>query len=344
MSDAGDRCSDLSACLERAIAELGCAGALCAVERGGGVTTFSAGTVTAVEHDRPFYVYSITKSFTAAAVLRLGELEGCLLDRAVVSLLPAAKIPRDVTVRQLLNHTAGLSDYFSRQDYRDAVNAQPESPWPRERLMSIGLEKTPLFAPGAGWAYSNPGYGLLLDLIEKVSGEHFDACIDRLILKPAGLTATRGFLAPDTEGLLLPGEAPGMDGDFRARYHPGWIATGCLISTVRDVVRFYAVLFAGEIVSAASLRAMTRVVDVPFPMPAPVVAAYGLGLMHFRHDPIGASFGHGGGGPGYTTLARHYPQLNGGPLTLSLVLNKSLPQTPFALADALVRAVLAGEG
>ena len=62
--------------------------------------------------------------------------------------------------------------------------------------------------------------------------------------------------------------------------------------------------------------------------------------MHFREHPLGDAYGHGGGGPGYTTYAMHYPDLDGASFTLSLVLNKSLPQTPFDLADKITRFYL----
>ena len=85
---------------------------------------------------------------------------------------------------------------------------------------------------------------------------------------------------------------------------------------------------------------MMKTVNVLKAPPVASIPAYGLGLMHFRNDPLGIAYGHGGGGPGYTTYARHYPELNGSPFTLSLVLNKTLPQTPFDLTDEIVRSYL----
>ncbi len=184
--------------------------------------------------------------------------------------------------------------------------------------------------------YSNTAYSLLKDLIEKLSGLDFYAYLDQAILKPLKLTQTRPFLKPDTNCQLLEGDAPEFPSDFRPLYSPQWIATGCLISTTSDIVKFYHALFAGKIISTDSLKKMTQVVDVPFSLTPPSTAAYGLGLMHSKHDPLGDAYGHGGG-PGYTTYARHYPDLNGSPFTLSFVLNKTLPTTPFTLADNITR-------
>lgn len=327
---------DISDTLSDALETLGCDGALCALHAGGEISTHSAGSVSAEEHDRPFYIYSVSKTFTAAAVLQLCEREGDFLDTVVSRFLPDKRLSSLLTVRHLLNHTGGLSDYSSSDEYRQAVCAHPEAPWNYERIMDVGLRNTPLFEPGSGWAYSNPGYAFLKELIELISGEDYDAFLDEAIVKPLGLSDTRPFLMPDADDQLLPGSDPSIDGDVRKRYSPGWIAPGCLISTVRDVVRFYHALFSGDLLNANSLQCMTTTVDVPVPAPPPRVYAYGLGVMHTRNDPLGAAYGHGGGGPGYTTCARHYPDLCGTAFSLCLVLNKTLPETPFDLADRVV--------
>jgi D-alanyl-D-alanine carboxypeptidase len=326
--------------LKAAIQRLGCKGALVALSDHGDVKTFSAGSITSDDHGRPFYIYSISKTFAAAAILRLCEEQGDFLDVSYCDLMPDAPIPDGITVRQLLNHTGGLSDYFSTGDYQNAVLSHPNEPWPYGKLMATGLRDTPLFPPGEGWSYSNPAYGLLRDLIGEKSGrDHYDYLHDRILSK-LELRATRPFVAPDVDLELLEGEAPGFASDFRSSYHPGWIATGCLISTVGDVARFFDGLFSGKVVSEKSLREMTQTVDVLKTPPETSIPAYGLGLMHSRRDPLGDAYGHGGGGPGYTTYARHYPDLKGRPFTLSLVLNKTLPQTPFDLADDIVRSCL----
>lgn len=331
---------DPTSILENSLGKTGCKGALAAVSENGVVRTFSAGSIGDHDHGRPFYIYSISKTFTAAAILKLCEDHGDFLDDPFHRFIPAAPIPNEISVRQRLNHTGGLSDYFSSGEYQAAVTSHPQEPWRYERLMEIGLKHTPLFPPGQGWSYSNPGYGLLKELIEFLSGMDFYDYLQDAVLSKAELHDTRPFIAPDLNLELLEGEAPGFDGDFRQLYQPGWIVTGCLISTVADVARFYDALFAGKIISQASVRKMMETVDVLKAPPAESIPAYGLGLMHSREDPLGDAYGHGGGGPGYTTYARHYPDLKGAPYTLSLVLNKSLPQTPFDLADEIVRYYL----
>ena len=310
-------------------------GVLCAVSIDGVVQTFSGGSITNEEHDTPFYIYSISKTFTAVATLLLCEQHGNFLDHSVQELLPHYEIPNEVTVKQLLNHTSGLSDYFMQKDYQDAVHNHPTKPWSYEKLMQVGLRKTPLFPAGETFSYSNPGYGMLKEIIELKSGLTFYDYIDRVIIKPLGLTETKPFTKLDLDHELLAGSDPEMDGDFRELYHPDWIATGCVISTVTEITQFYQALFSGKLVTQASLSEMTELIELKFPLPTPRIAAYGLGLMSAINDPSGVNFGHGGGGPGYTTYARHYPDYDGKQITIALVVNASLDRTPFELADEI---------
>jgi len=314
------------------------------VGHGGAISTYSAGKITAQDHARPFYIYSITKTFTATAVLLLFEREGLSLDRTFSSFFPTPPLPAGVTIRQLLNHTGGLSDYFSSADYQTAVREHPDEPWPYDRLMQVGLAGSPLFAPGTGWSYSNPGYALLGELIVHLSGMDSYAYLQQALLDPLHLTDTHPFLKPDHDGQLLEGEEPSMPGDFRKRYSPGWIAPHCLISTVTDVVRFYRALFSGKLLSANSLKQMKETVDVPHPLPVPLQASYGLGVMHARNSPSGDAYGHGGGGPGYTTYAQCHPSLCGAPFSLCFVLNRSLPRTPTEIAEKICQAFVDSQG
>ena len=326
--------------LTQAITELDCPGALCAIINNGKVTTYSTGSITKEQHNKQYYIYSITKTFTATAILLLCEKQGCFLDKTYASFFPNTTIPKDITIRQMLNHTSGLSDYFSEPQYQQAVNNTPDKPWPHEKLMTIGLKKTPLFQAGKGWQYSNPAYSLLKDLIEKLAGSDFYTYLQHTIIKPLNLTQTKPFLKPDTQHKLLQGNTPEFQSDFRPLYSPKWIATGCLISTATDIAKFYNALFSTKIITQNSLNQMTKTVKVPYPFPPPSIPAYGLGLMHTQNDPLANAYGHGGNGPGYTTYAKHYPNLNGSPFTLSLVLNKTLPTTPFSLADNITRLMI----
>ncbi|MGJ8656718.1 MAG: serine hydrolase domain-containing protein [Akkermansiaceae bacterium] len=310
-------------------------GILCAINIDGVIQTFSAGDIPSNDHQRPFYIYSISKTFTAVAMMRLCEKLGCFLDQSVLGILPHYQIPKEITTRQLLNHTSGLSDYFSQKEYQEAVHSTPENPWSYKKLMAVGLRDTPLFPAGESWSYSNPGYGMLKEIISIKSGMSYEEYIDLNIIKPLGLKSTRAFTTLDTEHQLLPGIDPNMSEDFRDRYDPGWIATGCFISTVEEITKFYHALFTEKLTSSDSLNQMTQLVELNFPLPEPKKAAYGLGLMSANNDPQGRNYGHGGGGPGYTTYARHYPNHQSKQISIALVINATLSMTPFDLTDEI---------
>jgi len=323
--------------LKKSLNEIGCRGILLGVSENGHIETYSAGSIPEEDHNRPYYIYSISKSFTAVAIMKLCEEQGDFLDQPFFSFFPDAKIPHTITVRQMLNHTSGLSDYFSSAEYKTALKESPDEPWSYEKLMNFGIKNTPLFEAGNGWSYSNPGYALLKELVEKKSGMDSYEYVNKIIIDKIQLKNTRPFLEVDRNSELLEGEDDSFEGDFRLQYQPGWIATSCYISTVSDVARFYDALFGGKLLSAESVAEMIKTVGVLASPPAESIPTYGLGLMHHKNSPLGDGYGHGGGGPGYSTYAVHYPDLNGSSFTVSLVLNKNLPQFPFGLPDEIVR-------
>jgi len=321
--------------LQEHLPTLGSKGGLLAVSENGKIRTFSAGSISATDHNRLYYIYSISKTFTATAIMELCEEQGDFLDERFSKYFPETTIPHNITVRQLLNHTSGLSDYFNSKIYQQALKENPTTPWSYKKLMEVGLANTPMFEPEEGWAYSNPAYGLLKELIESKSGMGYYDYITQRIIKKCHLSHTKPFLKPDYHLELLEGEDDSFIGDFRPQYQPEWIATGCLISTVSDVAKFYDALFGGLIISQESLSEMKKTVSIVPNPPKESIPSYGLGLMHFKNSPLGDSYGHGGGGPGYTTYATHFPDLEGNRVTISLVLNNSLPQTPFDLVNSI---------
>lgn len=202
--------------------------------------------------------------------------------------------------------------------------------------MQVGLRDTPVYPVGEGWLYSNPGYAILKELIEDLSGEDYYTFIQKEIIDPLGLNETKPFDRLNHGVELLAGVDPAMHEDFRYTYHPDWISTGSFISTVSDISKFYQSLFSGQLVGVKSLRKMKELVVVPYPFSPPRKPMYGLGLMSFDNDPHGGNYGHGGGGPGYSNYAKHLPDVNGHQVTVVSVVNASLPQTPFQIANCIL--------
>ncbi len=239
------------------------------------------------------------------------------LDDRLVRWFPHIAGADRISIRQLLNHTAGIPDYGGMSAYHDSVRATPSSPWSFERFAVETFDQGLRFEPGEGWAYSNPGYMLVKRIVEEVSGESFRCLVVERIAKPLGLRRT--FVAESLQDLasLTPGMSrvlspDGGPRDVRQHYHPAWVSHGVIASTSSELVRFLDRLFSGRLLSADSLDQMTALVAVSVdPPPQGGRPSYGLGLMGDPASSLGLLLGHNGGGPCYGASAFHATALNG---------------------------------
>jgi D-alanyl-D-alanine carboxypeptidase len=277
--------------------------------------------------DEPtFLAYSLTKTFTASLVLKLRD-EGKLgLDDPLANWFPRIDQAARISLRQLLNHTAGIPDYGGISAYHVSVRSSPSLPWSFERFGAETFGKGLLFAPGQGWAYSNPGYMLVKRIAEAVTQVPYRVLVSERIARPLGLRRT--FVPESIESLasLAPGTSSRLASDgspreVRAHYHPGWVSHGVVASTSSEVVRFLDGLFHGEFLSRESLNQMLELVPVVTASSTsssaqdsplrPGKPGYGLGLMGDAASPWGLTVGHNGGGPCYSASAFHAFDLNG---------------------------------
>lgn len=262
-------------------------------------------------------VYSITKTFLAAVVLTLCDEGRMDLDDRLARWFPNIARAGQISVRHLLNHTAGIPDYGGMSAYHDSVRASPSMPWSFERFAAETFDKGLRFEPGHGWEYSNPGYMLVKRVAEDVGGSSLRHLIEQRIAKPLGLSST--FVAESVDDLasLAPGSScqlspEGTPRDVRQHYHPGWVSHGVVASTSSDIVRFVDRLMSGHLVSAHSLQQMTTLVPVPVEAPAHWPnPSYGLGLMGDPACSLGLVLGHNGAGPCYRASVFHAPRLGG---------------------------------
>jgi D-alanyl-D-alanine carboxypeptidase len=293
-----------------------------------------------------FYAYSITKTFLAIAVLRLAEQGHLGLDDRLQAILPETPVDEPVTLRQVLNHTAGLPDYGSTAEYNEALRADPGAPWTSDRFLTRTLRLGVRFAAGRSWAYSNIGFLLVRLVIERITQQPMSDALADLVFRPAGLRQT--FVAESlADGhALTPGYSAALDddGDLRDvshRYHPGWVAHGVAISTAPDLARAMEHLLTGRLLDEPSMAAMLTAVPVPGRHPLVVRPAYGLGLMVDLASPYGLVAGHAGGGPGYSAAAFHVPDVAGHRLTSVALVNRDRPDLGMEIAFALVDAFAA---
>lgn len=290
-------------------------------------------------------VGSDTKMFVAAVALQLVD-EGVLeldvpIEQYVPGVLryPADKVPtgfdpaafdgRTVTLRQLLQHTAGIPDYAANILYTLHPLHQVLAPTP-ENLVAHGTRNGPLWSPGASWRYSNTGYALVGMIVQATTGRSIGTQIAERIVAPLGLTNTffaeRGQKAipgPHVRGYLtqlLPVDLTGIEPAV-------WGAAGALVSSAADMNTFMSALLAGEILSPARLADMQD--EVPY-----LAGGYGLGLVRIPLS-CGDAWGHAGYLAGYQTFGMAMPDGRHGFLTLntSLALNLLPPAVPASAAD-----------
>ena len=296
----------------------------------------------AIKSDMYFDIGSAAKNFVAALVLKLSEEDLLNLEDPISRWLPGYKnVDGRVTIRQLLGHTSGISNFTTNQSFWDAVFRDPTRRWlPEEVLSYIG---PPDFAPGASWNYSNANYVLLGMIAQRAAGTSLSAAIRSRFLDPLGLTHTfmkaeegvPGILAHGWSDMNGDGRYDDLSGINRTSQTTASYGAGGIVSTAADVARWACALFEGKILSAASLSKMLEFRAVSA-APTPLVG-YGLGAQ--RALISGREFwGHGGNMVGYTTMMLYAPVER---ISVALLFNQNFVDYGVGsmLLDAIVNAI-----
>ena len=258
-----------------------------------------------------FRIGSLTKTFTAAAVLLLAERDALRLgDEIGTRLGDLPEAWRRFTVHQLLTHTTGLRDHLAVPAKRimNRTGARPLE------LASLIATQPLLFDPGAGWSYSNTGYVLLGMLIEQAGGRPYGTFLEEEICRPLGLSST----AYDSAARIVEGRAAGyaLDGghlvnaDFLDMTVP--YAAGGLLSMVDDLWHWNTALHEGGFLHPDSYARMTT----RYPETARADGYYGYGL--FLSKPGEQDWlAHSGGVNGFLAMTQYYPRGRGSLIVLS---------------------------
>ncbi|WP_426271663.1 serine hydrolase domain-containing protein [Dyella kyungheensis] len=291
--------SDVQTVLQRT----GTPGATLAIYRDGVAVYRHAYGLSDREHKTPatlsthYEIGSITKQFTAAAILQLQAAGKLDVDAPLATYLPDAPHAKEVTLKQLLSHTSGMPEYLDGPD----VEAWAVKPATFDQIIARIKDKPLDFPPGSRWSYSNSGYALLGRVIERASHESYEQYVKTHLLAVAGMTHTYTV----AEESSIPGMAKGYrhaDGKLEAAptIHDtvGW-AAGNLVSTVDELERWNVALKSGKIVRPADYALMTT--------PAPGSTDYGLGLFVDTLDEQ-PRIGHTGGSFGFTSSNQYFPK------------------------------------
>ncbi len=268
------------------------------------------------EHDR-YRIGSITKTFVATVLLQL-EAEGRLdLDDTVGRWLPGVVEGNGhdgdrITVRQLLNHTSGIFNVTSDEDFQRTVFGEEflthrYDTWPPEKLVAIAMRHKPDFAPGTAWRYSNTNYVLAGMVIEKVTGTSYARQIKERIIEPLGLRATKVPLtdptlpSPSSRAYTRLSDKPGATIHDVTELNPSVAgAAGGMISDSADLNRFYTALLRGRLLPKKQLAEMRTTVPQGDDRPG---RRYGLGLEPVPTTCGTVLWGHGGGIHGSSSVA-----------------------------------------
>jgi D-alanyl-D-alanine carboxypeptidase len=312
--------------------DAGLVGIALRVERGRDVVFDDVAGFSSLENKTPvepgdrFRIASITKTFTGTVVLQQVDNGILTLDDTVTQWLNdpvVARIPSvdEITIRQLLNHTSGVYDYFADDSafWQDAYFGE-KADWtrvwtPLDLLAYAGGDRhDPSFAPGEGASYSNTGFILLGLIAERATGQAFADLLHAGITDPLELNDT--FFAatePVTGGLvdgyhLIDGELVNTTTIDLSAY----FTAGGIVSTTRDLARFEGALLDGDLLQPSTLEAMLTFVPAERPG-----VMWGLGIAH-GETPYGDSVGMGGDGPGSGSRMFRLPDED---LTVVLITN-----------------------
>jgi len=245
--------------------------------------------------DTRFRLGSVSKQFGAAAILKLEEM-GKLktTDKACDYLPECPEIWKPITIHQLLTHTSGIPNFTALKDYQ-RLKLLPSKY--EEQYKSVRDAKMD-FDPGFKFQYSNSGYILLGQIIEKAAGKPWEVFLQEQIFEPAGMTSTRA----DSNTALIPKRANGYLVRSGTPVNSGYIdmripnIAGGLISTTGDLYKWDRALAAGKILTDASRAKMWT--------PEKDKYAYGWVV---GNEAGKTTHGHGGGIDGFSTFIHRIP-------------------------------------
>lgn len=276
--------------------------------------------------DSQIWVASVSKQFTAAAILRLSEEGRVGIDDPIRRFIPELDSRFEpITLRHLLNHTSGIADYVALVDSK-------YEPMSQQDIVAAIMSRPPDFPAGSRWAYSNSGYFLLGMIIERAASQTYAQYLRDTFFEPLQLSETSycGTLGPMPQGYLS-----ASNGTF-SKLQPYDVslmyAAGGVCSTARDLLSWNRGLLNGTAISAKSYAAMIgQTVD------AYVFAKYGFGLLL---DSLSSHrrIWHNGMVPGFQSHLAYFPDDD---LTVVVLVNGyTNKDRALEVGEAVARAML----
>lgn len=246
--------------------------------------------------DTPIYIASITKLYTATAIMRLYEKGALSLDDPMSRYLPKELIQgihvykgkdysHKITIKELLSHTSGIADYYTEKpkggkNLFELFLEKPERSWTVDETIERARDDLePNFQPGTDASYSDTNFQLLGKVIEAITGKPLHIVYEDFFFRPLGLKHT--WLTGRSEPQLAPSAAPAdifyKDMNItKTRSNGAYWADGGIVSTAEECIIFLRALNEGRIVSGDTLKLMHNWHKLQFPL------QYGYGTMYFK--------------------------------------------------------------
>jgi CubicO group peptidase (beta-lactamase class C family) len=313
------------------------AGMSVAVVRGRDTLVMKGYGLVDLEFDVPtpvnaiYEIGSVTKQFTATAILQLQEQGKLSLDDELTKYLPSYPTQGNrVTIRRLLDHTSGIKGYTELPEFRAMMMRK----MPKDSLVALFSSKPFDFAPGDAQVYNNSAFFLLGLIIEKASGLKYEEYVNKNLFDKAGMADSRYC----SENAIVKRRAHGYDaspaGLVRAAYldHTWPYAAGSLCSTIGDLVAWNRALHQSNVlISPASHRELVT----------PGTTNDGARLRYGKGIGVDSAFGraayaHGGGINGFVSQLEYYPADS---LSVVVLVNTAGPASPGAVARGIVETI-----
>ena len=298
-----------------------------------------------VTADTAFAIASLSKTFTSALILDLVEEGRIKLDTPVIDYLPGLRIDKKVTVRQLLDHTSGLRDYFFHPLIDRVLLAQRDRRWTESE--SLKYAGRPYFKPGRGWHYSNTNYLVLGMIAERVGRASLADQLRERFIDPLGLSGTfyqptetaRGPVAhgyrfetsaKDAKPIDLTADGPMVP---FASVVTAAGAAGAVAATSSDVARWARALYGGGVLEEATVQEMVD--DITRTEKYRPSVPYGLGVQLIDIDGQ-TTLGHSGRLLGFRSAVRYLPDSG---LTIAVLSNQSRTDPAIVVRQLLTIAL-----
>lgn len=261
-----------------------------------------------------FELASVSKQFTAMAIVILKEKGKLSYEDKISTFLPQLSNYKNVTIKHLLNHTGGLPDYM---DLMDSLFDKRKIATNKD-IVDLFAKHNPkiLFEPNTKWEYSNTGYAFLASIIEKVSGTSYGNYLQKAIFKPLEMNNTFvytrrfapkkisnyafGYIYSDSlKKYILPDE---LEETKMVIWLDGIVGDGTVNSTVNDLLKWDRALYTEKLVSSESKKEIFSAVELNNKSKRD----YGFGWALSDDETYGKIVNHSGGWPGYKTfIERH---------------------------------------